>query len=398
MYARFASHFYRNGLNAGFQLMGADASSPSEATYFHMQKVELATTFLHITVCDTTRADWQTLLAKDAVRREQAVALLQRVQNVALIYLLAEPTAAIDTTAVPAEIIEPYEGQSIYSVFWRINLESGAITVPPGQPKELFGLRALAVKAYQDASAPPAEFDAVAVAESLLSGSRPSNVVPIKKSLPHRSPGLLTRIRFLNISMYPRYNQPLLSYGIIAVNLMVLILMYLLGDPNSAATGFRIGGIRFPAVLYGGEWWRLFTAMFVHFGWMHFVANTFGLIVFGTRVERYFGRVAFLAIYFISGLTGSVFSLVNLRISHSYAVSAGASGAVYGLVAAVFIFTRLTRREIETLNWYVMMIYIGIGLAMGFAIPGIDNAGHIGGMAGGLLTGFGMLALWANKR
>jgi rhomboid protease GluP len=131
---------------------------------------------------------------------------------------------------------------------------------------------------------------------------------------------------------------------------------------------------------------------------MHLLANTMGLIIFGTRVERYFGRTAFLAIYFISGLTGSLFSLGNMYFNQSIAVSAGASGAVYGLVGSVFIFTRLTRHEIETLNWYVMLVFIGIGLAMGFAMSGIDNFAHIGGLIGGALTGFMMLILMAYRQ
>jgi membrane associated rhomboid family serine protease len=404
-YSRFASHFYRQGLASGFQLMGADASSPSEASYFHLQKVERATTFLYITVCDTARADWQALLEKDAERRAQAEHLLKQVQSVALVYLLVEPTAGIDLAAVPAGLIQPYEGEPLYSVFWRVSLENGEITVPPGQPAELFGLNTLVKKACEAAAAPEPDFDALSSAESLLGGKNPAvsrpNVVPLLKTLPKtktRTPGLLTRIRFLNINLYPKYHHPIVAYTILAVNLIVLLAMTLRGDPNSAQTGYRFGGIFFPSVLYGGEWWRLFTAMFVHFGFMHFIANTFGIIVFGTRIERYFGRIAFLALYFISGLTGSVFSLLNLRLSNSFAVSAGASGAVYGLVAAVFVFTRLTRREIETLNWYTMMIFIGIGLVMGFALPGIDNAGHIGGMVGGALAALGMLTVMAYRK
>jgi membrane associated rhomboid family serine protease len=413
MYSRFVSRFYQNALDAGFQLMGADASSPSEATFFHLQKIELNTTFLYITVCDTSRADWQSLLQKDNERRTQVQGLLERVQNVALIYLLVEPSAKIDAAAVPVQLIEPYEGQAVYSVFWRLDLENGAITVPPGQPKELFGLRQLAKTAYDETITSAESFDAVSAAESLLNNTKPSNIIPIKKSLPKtpnparttnparastRKVNLMTRIRYLNFNMYPRYHHPLVCYTIIAVNLIVLIAMYMTGYPSGLSIADNLG-IQYPMILYGNEWWRLLTALFVHFGPMHFIANTFGLVVFGTRVERYFGRLAFIAIYFISGLTGSLVSLANLRMSFAFfTISGGASGAVYGLVAAVFIFTRLTRREIETLNWYTMMIFIGIGLAMGFAIPGIDNAGHIGGLIGGALTGFGMLALLARKQ
>ena len=255
MYSRFASRLYRMGLAEGFRLMGADASSPSEATYFHLQKVERAATFLHLTVCDASRADWQSLLEKDAEKRAQAHALLERVQNVALIYLLAEPSAAIDQAAVPAALLEPYEGQNLYSVFWRINLSSGEITVPHGQPAELFGLRALAEKAYTEANAPSEAFDAVSAAESLIGGTKyagPSNIVPIRKTT--RKASLMTRIRYLNFPMYPKYNHALLVYAIVAINAVVLAAMYLTGDPLNTYTAYRFGANFYPAVVHEGEW------------------------------------------------------------------------------------------------------------------------------------------------
>ena len=140
------------------------------------------------------------------------------------------------------------------------------------------------------------------------------------------------------------------------------------------------------------------TAMFVHYGWMHFLANTMGLIIIGSRVERYFGRVAFLMIYFLSGILGSLFCLINVYLRDLSVVSAGASGAVYGLMGSVLVFTRLTRLEIETLNWRFMLIWLAIGVIMGVTVPNIGNAAHFGGFVGGAALGFGMLALLARKQ
>jgi len=122
--------------------------------------------------------------------------------------------------------------------------------------------------------------------------------------------------------------------------------------------------------------------MFIHFGIGHFFANVMGLIVFGTRVERYFGRVAFLVIYVLAGLLGS---LASLFFTQGYA--AGASGAIYGIIGAIFAYTRITGRDIEHMNWYTLFFFIGIGLAVGFLTPGIDDFGHLGGLVGGLLIG-----------
>ncbi|MCL2203335.1 MAG: rhomboid family intramembrane serine protease [Defluviitaleaceae bacterium] len=403
MYSRFASNFYRNGLEKGFQLMGADASAPSEATYFHMQKVERATTFIYITVCDTTRADWQALLAKDAERRAQVQGLLNQVQNVALLYLMAEPTAAIDPAAIPAALIEPYEGQPVYSVFWRINLENGEITTAPDQPKELFGLGDMTRKAYAQAKAAESGFDAVSAAQSLLGGghSPHPNIVPMKKTPPRtktHAHSFLTRIRFLNLNLYPKYHHAYIVYGIIAINLLVLVAMHVAGNPMSPYTAYRFGGNFYASVVYGGQWWRLVTSTFVHYGVMHFMANTVGLVIIGTRVERYLGRAMFATIYLFSGITGSLLCLLNVHLRDLFIVSAGASGAVYGLMGAVLVITRLTRRNIENLNWQILLVWLIIGVVMGFTLANINNAAHLGGFLGGALVGFGMLAVMAYKK
>ena len=392
----------------GLQLMGADAPSPAEATYFQLQKVEMGTTFIYVQVMDGARAATADLLAKNAERMQQAETLLDRVQNVAILYLLAEADST-PRAAIPDDMQAGYFGQPVYSVFWRINLDTGAITVPSDQPKELFGLRELALaareNALEEANAPPV-FDAVEEAEALVSGkpltdtsvSKRAQTTPFKGFQNTRRSRFRALVMQASYDVRVKYSMPVLAITVLVANLMVLLFMYTYGDPHSASVGVRFGAIWLPPMLWGGEWWRMFTAIFVHFGPMHLIANTMGLLIFGTRIEKYFGRIAFLSIYLLSGLMGSLFSVANAYFRNAYGmVSAGASGAVYGLIGAMFVYTRFTRRDIETLNWRVMLIFIGIGLIMGFSMPGIDNAAHIGGLVGGGLVGFVMLALMAWK-
>jgi rhomboid protease GluP len=205
-------------------------------------------------------------------------------------------------------------------------------------------------------------------------------------------------MKHVNIPYHPRHEKPYICFGILAINVMVVIAMYIFGDGSTARTGFDFGGIHVGAMVHLNEWWRLITAMFVHFGVMHVAANSFGIIVFGTRLERYFGRVNFLLLYFGAGLAGSLFSFANLWFAQSNTVSAGASGAGYGWVAFAFVVTRITRQTIETLSSYFMLVYIAIGIIMGFTMPGIDNAGHIGGMIGGAIIGLATLAWMTRKQ
>jgi rhomboid protease GluP len=157
--------------------------------------------------------------------------------------------------------------------------------------------------------------------------------------------------------------------------------MYLDGYADSSWTAVRFGAI-VPELVFAGEYWRLFTYMFVHFGFIHLLANTGGLLIIGLRVEKCFGHVAFLAVYLIGGLAAS---LCSLFFTQGFA--AGASGAIFALDGAAFAYTRIAKRPIDELTDQVMLMYIIVGIAMGFGMGGVDNAAHVGGLVAGLLLG-----------
>ena len=332
----------------------------SDATHLAFQKVDIATLIcLHIV--DASKRDWREILARDPEQQKWANNLLDRIKNVATIYVLAGEGPPPWDGGQPEGFMD-YYGQQAYSVFWWLDLTNGAVTVSKGQPAQLFGLRGLIEKArtaaLEDSTAEPS-----------LEGTNRSR-------------------RFVPITAEPKYRTPILTYLLIGINAVVLLLMYRAGYPADMRVPAQFGAIYPTYILDNGEWYRLFTAMFVHFGVAHFFANLMGLVVFGTRVERYFGRVALCVIYILSGLLGSVFSLYFTR---GYA--AGASGAIYGLIGAIFAYTRMTGRAIELMNWYIMFMFIGVGIAMGVMTPNIDNFGHLGGLVGGLAIGAAMVGV-----
>ncbi len=177
------------------------------------------------------------------------------------------------------------------------------------------------------------------------------------------------------------YKKSYITWTFAAVNAVTLLLMYLNGYPGNSAAGLRLGAI-VPALVFNGEYWRLFTSMFVHFGFVHFLANLGGLLIIGLRVEKCLGHAAFLVIYLLGGLAAAVTSLF---VTQGYA--AGASGAIFALDGAALAYTYLTKRPIEELTNQVLFMYILVGIAMGFGMNGIDNAAHVGGLVTGLLIG-----------
>lgn len=134
-----------------------------------------------------------------------------------------------------------------------------------------------------------------------------------------------------------------------------------------------------------GQYWRLLTSMFLHGGFLHLALNAWGLYQLGTLFESWLGSTRMLATYFVSGIAGSVASIVWTQMP-----SVGASGAIFGLLGALIAFL-LKRHEAlspqgkSILSQLVMWAVINV--VIGASTPGIDNAAHLGGCAAGFLIG-----------
>lgn len=131
------------------------------------------------------------------------------------------------------------------------------------------------------------------------------------------------------------------------------------------------------------EWYRLFTVALVHAGLLHLGFNMYALMVLGNPLEAAFGKEKFLAVFFISLLTGSLTSAYFAPIT-SYSV--GASGAIFGLFGAMVIVGKKIGADVRSI--YVI---IGINFVIGFALGGIDWKAHLGGLIGGLIAAQGLL-------
>lgn len=177
-----------------------------------------------------------------------------------------------------------------------------------------------------------------------------------------------------------QHSQPFWTYVLIGINLLLFLWMTLDGGSENPETLVRFGAKYNPAI-EAGEWWRLFTSMFLHIGFIHVAFNSIALYYLGVLVERMYGRGRFLLIYLMSGLFGTIASFL-----YNTAISAGASGAIYGLFGALLYFG-IRRKDLffQTFGKDLLVI-IGLNLAMSFLVPSIDLNAHLGGLAGGFLT------------
>lgn len=144
------------------------------------------------------------------------------------------------------------------------------------------------------------------------------------------------------------------------------------------------------SLVLSGQVWRLGTAMFLHAGLLHLAVNGWALYQLGGLVEILFGSRRLAAIYFSSGLTGSVASVGWGLVSGIDVRSVGASGAIFGLLGALiaFLVRHRDRLRPEARSLLMQLLFwAGLNIFLGFTVPQIDNAAHLGGLFAGLIGG-----------
>lgn len=171
--------------------------------------------------------------------------------------------------------------------------------------------------------------------------------------------------------------KPVFTYILIAVQILLFLLMELKGGSTDTSTLIKFGA-KFNPLILEGEWWRFFTPVVLHIGALHLFMNSLALYYLGPMVERIFGNLRFLFIYSLAGFSGSLASFL-----FSPNLSAGASGAIFGCFGALLYFGAVFPRLFFRSMGMNIVFVLAINLVFGFTVPGIDNAGHIGGLVGG---------------
>jgi rhomboid protease GluP len=188
----------------------------------------------------------------------------------------------------------------------------------------------------------------------------------------------------------PTTPRTLVVWVITAINVAVWLAMEFSGGSENARTLIAFGAKVNPLVA-AGEYWRLLTAVFVHIGPMHLIFNSVALLSFGRLAEIIYGHWRFLAIYLVSGIAGATFSYLLTR-----GISAGASGAIFGIAGALAVFFLVNRgRGPAAAQGQLgsMVALLAINGVFGVLNPIVDNWAH----AGGLIAG-AALAAWLTPR
>ena len=182
--------------------------------------------------------------------------------------------------------------------------------------------------------------------------------------------------------MIKRKDKSWANLCLIGANLLLFLLVELTGSTGDTAQMIRWGAAYTP-LIQAGEYYRLFTCMFLHFGFQHLLNNMLLLFFLGDYVERFIGKVRYLILYLAGGFLASLFSYLQDLQQGQDTVSAGASGAVFAVLGGLIVLILLHRGRLEDLTLPRVLIMALLSLWAGFQSVGVDGFAHLGGFLAG---------------
>jgi membrane associated rhomboid family serine protease len=200
-----------------------------------------------------------------------------------------------------------------------------------------------------------------------------------------------TKVRVGQGAFTPTAGKMPATFALIGINVIVFLIELAgggAGQFSGSGSVIHDAGLRGPDIA-NGDWWRVISGGFLHAGFLHLLFNMYVLYVAGSILEPGIGTPRFLGIYFVSLVAGSLGAL----IVDPNTVTVGASGAIFGLMAAVIVVAR--GRGVEQVAQQ-FGLFIVLNLVLTFAIPGISIGGHIGGLIGGAIAA--LLVIFVERR
>lgn len=237
---------------------------------------------------------------------------------------------------------------------WIVDEESQRLFIYENQPRDFYGVKSLIEGT---------------LSENLANGSYHQEILGKRK---------LTTKEWIKV-------KPVCNITVIVINIIAFIVLEFGGNTESAEYMLRKGAMAAPLIYNEHEFYRFITSLFMHFGINHLFNNMLVLFFLGDNLERAIGKIKYILIYLLSGISGSMLSLLLTNTNNGYVVSAGASGAIFGVMGALFSVVILNRGRLEDLTLKKLGFLIFLTLYQGFTSTGVDNFAHVGGMVAGII-------------
>ena len=178
-----------------------------------------------------------------------------------------------------------------------------------------------------------------------------------------------------------------ISTCIVVINIIYFLVLELSGASSSVEGMLSFGAARADLIFFDHQYFRLLSAMFMHFDIMHISGNMLILFLLGERLEHLIGKLNFIVLYLLCGIFSSVFSCIYDIYVNDMLVSAGASGAVFGVIGALIYILTVNKTRVEGLDLRSMIFMTVLMIYSGFSSSNVDNIAHIsGGLIGFVLS------------
>jgi len=177
------------------------------------------------------------------------------------------------------------------------------------------------------------------------------------------------------------------TYSLLILIGLVFLLEVIAGGSTSSRVLLGLGANEPGRIVGQGEWWRMLTSAFLHIGVFHLLLNGWALLQIGRLAESTFGSALTLSLFVFTAITGSALTLLQPK------VSAGASGAIFGLVGALVSFLLRHREHLTPTGRRILtdlLVWSAVLMAYSFIVPRIDWLGHLGGFLGGAAVGWAL--------
>lgn len=178
---------------------------------------------------------------------------------------------------------------------------------------------------------------------------------------------------------------PYITITLVAINIVYFLYLEMAGSSTNNLFMMRHGAMYTPYVIENKEYFRLVTSMFMHFGYEHISNNMLMLCVIGYRLEKTMGSLKFFILYILSGIGANVASMLFDLNSGIDVISAGASGAVFGIVGGLLYAVIANKGQLEDLSLKQMMVMILLSMYFGYTSAGVDNVAHVAGLVIGFI-------------
>ncbi|GAB4225061.1 MAG: rhomboid family intramembrane serine protease [Stanieria sp.] len=193
-----------------------------------------------------------------------------------------------------------------------------------------------------------------------------------------------------------------ITYILIGINLILFVLEIELGGSENLKTLEYLGAL-IPAKVIAGEWWRLLTANFLHFGWLHLITNMAALYLLGRLVEASFGFLRYLIVYFFSGIGAMfLFTVLTLKTGEENVLLVGASAAIMGLIGGILaIFWQIWFKKKNKLNGKrlrLIVVVIIIQFIFDNMVPEVSFSSHVFGLIIGFIVSSILLLLQSGSK